>query len=184
MSGRWRLLLPMYVQRGTTLVIGLILLSLVTLLGLAGAGTAHVEQLLAQNELFRENAASAASAGIESAISRIVTTPDFNPVSVSTFGVMPGSTDRYEAATRFAGFDLALPQSAGAHLAGAHFEILSSGFASRRAVDRQRAEVLLVVDAASASATAGVIPCEPDVPARCFERGALVRLSWQRVSVE
>ena len=49
------------------------LLSLVTLLGLAGASSAHVEAQLAQNEQFRENAASAASAGIEFAISRIVT---------------------------------------------------------------------------------------------------------------
>ena len=55
--------------RQRTLAVGLILLTLVTLLGLAGASSAHVERLLAQNETFRENAASAASAGIEMAIS-------------------------------------------------------------------------------------------------------------------
>ena len=60
-------------QRGATLVVGLMLLTLVTLLGLAGAATAHIEPQLAHNEQFRENAASAASAGIEVAISRIVT---------------------------------------------------------------------------------------------------------------
>ena len=62
-------------QRGTTLVVGLILLSVVTLLGLAGASTARDRAQLAQNGRFRENAASAASAGIEYAISRIVTHP-------------------------------------------------------------------------------------------------------------
>ena len=88
-------------QRGTTLAIGLTLLSLVTLLGLAGASTAHVERLLAQNGLFRENAASAASVGIESAISRIVTlsTSLADPATVAgevarigagAFGLGPG----------------------------------------------------------------------------------------------
>jgi hypothetical protein len=177
------------VERGTTLVIGLILLSLVTLLGLAGASTAHVEQLLAQNELFRENAASAANAGIESALRRIVTTPDLTTVSLAATGVMPDSNDRYDTVTRFAGFDLGLPQAPGAHLAGAHFDIVSTGFASHRAVDRQRAEVMLIVaatevDATSAAAPAAALICEPDAPVRCLQRGDLVRLSWQRIAVE
>ena len=166
-------------QKGTTLVVGLILLSLETLLGLAGAGTAHLERLLAQNELFRENAASAASAGIETALSHIVTTLD--PATVNLSGVLPGSTDRYETVARFAGFETALPQAAGAHLAGAHFEIVSSGFASRRAVDRQRADVMLVIDATAPQAA---LDCAPVVQARCYARGELIRLSWQRIPVE
>ena len=171
-------------QRGTTLVIGLILLSMVTLLGLAGASTAHVERLLAQNGLFRENAVSAASAGIESAISRIVTLLSTSPAdpaaaAVTGTGVMPGSTDRYETVTRFAGFEAALPQSAGARLAGAHFEIISTGFAGRRAIDRQRADVMFVVDGLTSA-----LDCQPVAPVRCFERGELTRLSWQRLAVE
>jgi Tfp pilus assembly protein PilX len=170
-------------QRGTTLVVGLTLLSLVTLLGLAGASTAHVERLLAQNGLFRENAASAASAGIESAISRIVTlsTSLADPATVSgAFSdFMPGSTDRYETVTRFAGYDAALPQAAGAQLAGAHFEIISTGHGSRRAIERQRADVMLVVEKAGIA-----LECQPLVAARCFERGELARLSWQRMAVE
>jgi Tfp pilus assembly protein PilX len=166
-------------QRGTTLVVGLVLLSLVTLLGLAGAGTAHIERLLAQNGLFRENAASAASAGIESAMSSIVTTPFFSTASVNSSGFMPGSADRYETVTRFAGFESALPQAAGAQLAGAHFEITSTGLASRRAIDRQRARVLLVV-----AGTADALECQPIAAVRCVERGELLRLSWQRIAVE
>jgi Tfp pilus assembly protein PilX len=166
-------------QRGTTLVIGLILLSLVTLLGLAGASTAHVERLLAQNELFRENAVSAASAGIESAISQIVTTLDPAAVPTTATGLMPGSTDRYETVTRLVGFESALPQTADAHRAGAHFEIVSTGFSSRRAIDRQRADVMLVIDGAGTA-----LDCEPSAPVRCLEVGALVRLSWQRIPVE
>jgi Tfp pilus assembly protein PilX len=170
-------------QHGTILAIGLMMLSLVTLLGLAGASTAHVERLLAQNGLFRENAVSAASAGIESAISRIVTLstslPDPASMSGNLSAIMPGSSDRYETVTRFAGFEVALPQAAGGQLAGAHFEIISTGFSGAHAIDRQRADILLVVEAPG-----NTLDCEPVVPARCFERGTLARLSWQRIAVE
>jgi hypothetical protein len=167
-------------EHGATLVVGLILLSLVTLLGLAGASSAHVEQQLAQNEQFRENAASAASAGIETAISRIVTSP--SPASVPTAFDEPlvGTGDRYEVRVRFAGFEPALPQSPDGHLVGAHFDIESTGYSTRRAVDRQRATVMLVM----ASAVATPLPCEPEAAGRrCAVAGALERLSWQRVAV-
>jgi type II secretory pathway component PulK len=167
--------------RGATLVVGLILLSLVTLLGLAGATSAHVEQVLAQNEQFRENAASAASAGIEIAISRIVSSP--SPASVPTAfdEPMPGTTDRIEARVRFAGAEHALPQAPGGTLVGAHFDIESTGFSARRATDRQRATVMLVVRSAAATP----LPCEPDAPGvRCRVAGDVERLSWQRVAVE
>jgi hypothetical protein len=166
-------------QCGTTLAVGLILLALVTLLGLAGASAAHVELALAQNEQFRENAASAASAGIEFAIGRIVTNPESDAV---LHAELPGSADRFETTARFTGFDHALPQERGARLAGAHFEIVSTGYAARRATDRQRAQVLLVV---AAPADVAAADCEPlAAGVRCHRRGELLRLSWQRVPLE
>ena len=172
--------MSVHASRGATLVVGLILLSLVTLLGLAGAGSAHVEQQLAQNEQFRENAASAASAGIEIAISRIVTSP--TPASVPTAIAGPMAVDggRFEVRVRFAGLEGALPQPPGEHLVGAHFDIDSTGYSSRRAVDRQRATVMLVMTSAAAITQ----PCEPEAPGRrCLTAGQLERLSWQRVPV-
>ncbi len=165
--------------RGATLIVGLILLSLVTLLGLAGASTAQIEAQLAQNERFRENAASAASAGIEFAIRRIVNTPDFTAVPQTSNASLPASADRFETTTRFAGFELALPQNSAAPIAGAHFEIVSTGFSARRSVDRQRASVMLVV----ASPNAPALPCDPP-RVRCYRAGDLVRTGWQRVAVE
>jgi type II secretory pathway component PulK len=166
-------------QRGTTLVVGLLLLGLMTLLGLTGAATAHIETQLAHNEQFRENAASAASTGIEFAISRIVNTPQAN-ASFTASAAVPGSADRYEIQARFLGLDIALPQAAGANLAGAHFEITSTGYSSRRAVDRQRVIVMRVDVAAE---EAGASECEPALPGvRCHEAGDLVRLSWQRLA--
>jgi len=81
-------------QRGATLAVGLILLALVTLLGLAGASAAHVERLLAQDQAFRENAANAASAGIEMAIRAIVNSSDPAAVATRLAARMPGSATR------------------------------------------------------------------------------------------
>jgi Tfp pilus assembly protein PilX len=164
-------------QRGTTLIVGLLLLTVVMLLGLAGADSANIERQLARNEQFRENAASAASAGIELAISRIVTTPE--PVSFTTSATFTDIAGRCEIRVRFMGHDAALPQDADANLTGAHFEITSAGYSSRRAVDRQRAIVMRV---GTASAPAPAPGCEPAVAGvHCHRAGELVRLSWQRL---
>ena len=167
-------------QQGATLVVGLMLLAMVTLLGLAGAGGAHVERQLAQNEQFRENAASAASAGIEYAIRRIVTSSpiDYDAAAVpsNASATLPGAAEHFETVTRFVGFEDALPQMSGARLVGAHFEITSTGY-SLRATDRQRAGVMFVVEGEATRAE-----CAPALPGiRCHTPGELVRLSWQRL---
>lgn len=144
-------------RHGGALVVGLLVLTLVMLLGLAGVGAARIELLVAQNETFRENAANAASAGIEMAISQISSTDLMSDTLVS--GTLPGAAV-YEAQVRFAGFERALPEAPASPLAGAHFEIISTGRSARNAIDRQRA---------------GVMRLEP---------GRLERLYWQRVPVE
>jgi Tfp pilus assembly protein PilX len=174
--------------RGATLVVGLILLGLVSLLGLAGAGAARVEQRLAQNERFRETAGAAASAGIEFALGRIeaAATPADVPAAANDF--MPDSQDRFATVTRFAGFEPALPQAEGSLLAGAHFEIVSTGhfeivstgYSSRRAVERQRATVMLVIESRDATP----LPCGTPAAPRCFRAGELLQTSWQRVPAE
>ena len=167
-------------QRGATLAVGLILLTLVTVLGLAGASAAHVEHLLAQDEGFRENAALAASAGIEMAIRAIVNSSDPRTVPGRLTGMVPGTLDPYDVTLRFAGFEASLPQAPGAHVAGAHFEILSTGNGGRQALDRQRADVMWIVESAEGAAA----DCAPLVPRRCRARGTVERISWQRVPVE
>ena len=168
-------------ERGSTLVVGLVLLSLVTLLGLAGANAAHVERLLAQNETFRENAGSAASAGIEMAISAIVTSPAPESVAPSFNGQLPGSTDSWEVELRFAGYETTLPQAPGTTVAGAHFDIVSTGHSARNAIDRQRAAVMWVVPA---PATVLPVDCAPLVARHCYAAGELERLAWQRIAAK
>lgn len=165
--------------RGATLIVGLILLSLATLLALASASTARVEARLAQNGRFRENAISAASGGLELAIHRLVNTPDPAAVPQTLNASLPESRDRFETVTRFVGLELSLPQDAAARVVGAHFEIVSTGYSARRSVDRQRASVMLVV----ASPNAVPLPCDPP-RIRCFRAGDLVRTGWQRTAVD
>lgn len=173
----------MKTQRGSALITGLVLLSLVMLLALSGAGAARVELQLAHNEQFRENAASAASAGIESAISRIVIAPDPATVPATLAGdidaSLPGARARFETTTRFMGFELGLPQAPGLDLAGAHFEILSAGYGARNASDRQRALVMHVVPVAFPAMGADCQPAAPGL--RCLRAGDLRRVAWQRL---
>ncbi len=166
-------------SRGATLAVGLVLLALVTLLGLAGASGAHVERLLAQNEVFRENASTAASMGIEMAI-REITNADPAAVPAHLEGLVPDTADRFEVSIRFAGYETSLPQAPGALLIGAHFDIRSTGYSARHAVDRQRAAVMRVVH----DVTAVPVDCDPVARKHCHDKGELERLSWQRARAE
>jgi Tfp pilus assembly protein PilX len=157
----------------------MILLSIVTWLALASASTARIEAQLAQNGRFRENAISAASAGLEFAIHRLVNTPDPAAVPQRLNASLPDSTDRFEVATRFAGYELSLPQDSVTPVVGAHFEIVSTGYSARRSVDRQRVSVMRVV----ASPDAVPLGCDPP-RIRCHLAGDLVRTGWQRTPVE
>jgi Tfp pilus assembly protein PilX len=166
--------------RGAALVVGLILLGLVTLLGLAGAGSALVERRLAHNERFRENAGAAASAGIELAIGSILASAAPAEVPTRAEGFMPDSQDRFITTTRFSGLEFALPQLEGGLLTAAHFEIVSTGYSSRRAVDRQRATVMRVVE----SRDAAPVPCGTSTAPHCFRAGEWAQTSWQRIPAE
>jgi len=166
-------------DRGAALAVGLVLLALVTLLGLAGASTAHVERLLAQNELFRENASAAASAGMEVAM-REIENSDPAAVPAHLEGLVPGTDNRFEVSIRIAGYETSLPQAPGERVIGAHFDVFSTGYSARRAVDRQRATVMRVMH----DVTATPLDCEPVVARHCHADGETERLSWQRVPVE
>jgi Tfp pilus assembly protein PilX len=164
---------------GSALVVGLLLLSLVSLLSLAGASAAHLELQLARNGQFRENAASAASAGIETAISRIVTSSTPEAVPTDFAASLPGTRDRFEVHVRLLGYEATLPHEPGVSVAGAHFEITSTGHSSRGAIDLQRAIVLQVVDSPT---PASPLDCEPAVAGvRCARAGQWRRMSWQRL---
>jgi hypothetical protein len=165
-------------RSGAALVIGLILLTVVSLLGIAGATAARVELRLAHHERFRENAATAASAGIEYALSHMTAFASDSGFALSSPPELSGPS-HFDVQVRFLGREQALPQPPGTPLAGAHYDIESTGHSARGARDVQRVRVMRVVSAATPVDT---LECEPLAPGiRCFAEGELVRLSWQRV---
>jgi hypothetical protein len=169
-------------SRGAALLVGLLLLALISSLALAAASAAQVELQLARNEQFRENAASAASAGIESAIRRIVssTTPDS---VLAGFRVsLPAMRAECEVRVRLLGIQSDLPQAPGANLVAAHVEIIATGFAQRGAFDRQRAIIRHVLGAPDTVGTAACEPAAPGIP--CAAAGQWRRISWQRLPRE
>jgi hypothetical protein len=167
---------------GSTLIVGLLLLALISALALSAASTAHVELSLARNERFRENAASAASAGIESAISRIVSSPLPESAAIEMHASLPAIAASFEVRTRFLGHETGLPQVPGAGLVGAHFEIIATGHSSRGAYDRQRAIIMRVVDSPVPVDTTDCEPLAAGIP--CVASGQWRRLSWQRLARE
>jgi hypothetical protein len=168
-------------QRGATLAVGLILLAAVSLFALAGAAAAHMELRMAQNEQFRENAASAATAGIEFAIARLTSMPsaELPPVIADRAALAGSALTSYEYLARFVGYETGLPQESGAQVVGAHYELTSTGRAPKRAADTQVAGLMIIVRAPAAAPPVAARAC--DDPAHCFAAGEWRRTFWRRV---
>lgn len=139
-------------QRGAALVIALLLLMILTILALSGISTSSTELAMSGNEQYRRNAAQAATAGVEQAITRlsaVPTSPGVAPTQVVPT-LLPGSTsDRYATATRFIGDETGLPQSSADKFIGLHFQIDSTGTSLRNASDLQQQGVMVVAASGS-----------------------------------
>jgi Tfp pilus assembly protein PilX len=141
-------------ERGAALVVGLILLVILTLLAIAGMSTSTTELVMAGNEQFRRNAATAASAGIERAVAQLDTIPTTLAAAATVVPATPvaaDSPDRYTTSTRYVGEERGLPQSSADKFIALHFQIDSTGTAARNATDRQVQGALIVAGASASS---------------------------------
>jgi type II secretory pathway component PulK len=125
---------PSWLARGSALVIAMILLFILSLLAVAGMSMSTAELAMAGNEQFRRLALDAASAGVETAISRLRTAPAAGEIS----------SDSYVANVRYAGDESNLPQWSADKFVGQHFEIESTGGSGRGASDVQTQGVMVV----------------------------------------
>ncbi len=123
---------------GVALVVVLVLLSILSMLAIAGASTATAELAMAGNDQFRRRAADAASDGIEQAVSQLNVGPGASAIVTST----------HMTTTRAAGDEGDLPQSSAGKLVGHHYVIESTGTAERGATDALTQGVIVVVPAA------------------------------------
>ncbi len=143
---------PMRRQRGAALVIALLMLMILTILALSGMNTATTELAMAGNEQYRRNAAQAATAGIEQAISRlgtVPTSPGAAPTVVAPTLLPESTSERYGTSSRFIGDENGLPQSSADKFVGLHFQIDSTGTSLRNASDEQVQGVMVVAASGS-----------------------------------
>lgn len=123
-------------QRGAALVVGLLLLTVLTLLAISGMNTASLELVMAGNTQYHQNAFQAAETGIEQAI----LTANFNPGAGTegpvTEEIEDSETDEYSITV--------IPQLSGAaqpalwgstwdSFSTYHFEVDSEGASARNA---------------------------------------------------
>jgi type II secretory pathway component PulK len=137
--------------RGVALVIALLLLAVLTMLAGTGVRMSVGEMWMAANEQFHRQAVEAASAGIEVAVARIVTTGGMSAVRDGTTTQSFGSASELTVAVQPAASESMLVGSSAGRWAGEHFEIESVGTSSRGARDVQVQGVMVV------SATGGVM---------------------------
>jgi type IV pilus assembly protein PilX len=140
-------------ERGAALAVALILLLVLTILAFTGMSTATLELTMSGNEQYRRNAAQAASAGIEQAISRlgsVSTVAGSAPTIIAPTLLPESTTDRWSTSSRYLGDETGLPQSSADKFIGLHYEIESTGTSARNARDLQTQGVLIVAATGSA----------------------------------
>jgi type IV pilus assembly protein PilX len=140
-------------ERGAALAVALILLLVLTILAFTGMSTATLELTMSGNEQYRRNAAQAASAGIEQAISRlgsVSTVAGAAPTVIAPTLLPESTTDRWSTSSRYLGDETGLPQSSADKFVGLHYEIESTGTSARNARDLQTQGVLIVAATGSA----------------------------------
>jgi type IV pilus assembly protein PilX len=151
-------------QRGAALIIGLILLVILTLLAITSMNTASTELVMAGNEQYRQNAAHAASTGIEEAIAAIGTVSTASGAAPAKIPPTPvpgsdtgGRPDSYSTSTSYVGDEKDLPQSSANKFIGLHYVIESTGTGARSAKDVQVQGVLVIAPAAASGGSFGKI---------------------------
>jgi type IV pilus assembly protein PilX len=150
-------------QRGTALVIGLVLLAVLTLLAITGMNTASTELIMAGGEQYRQNAFQAAETGIERAIVVLPTVPqDGVPVVVAPTLVPNSTTDRFRTTSQYMGEDKDVPGFSAGKFAGLHYRIESSGTSLRNANALHQQGAYLIASAGGGEST-GELPGAPPV---------------------
>ncbi len=148
---------PLLRQRGAALVIALLMLMILTILALSGINTATTELAMAGNEQYLRNAAQAATAGIEEAITDIGAVPT-SPGAAPTPRCRPcprhSTSTAMPRTTRFIGDETGLPQSSADKFVGLHFQIDSTGTSLRNASDLQQQGVMVVAASGSVAVAA------------------------------
>jgi type II secretory pathway pseudopilin PulG len=121
-------------QQGAALVIGLVLLTILTLLAITGMNTSTTELIMAGNEQFRQNAFQAAETGRENALKGLplVNTKGI-PETVPPTAVAAGSPDTYTTTSKWLAEDQEIAGYKAGAFIGNHYMVTSTGKSARNA---------------------------------------------------
>jgi type IV pilus assembly protein PilX len=121
-------------QQGAALIIGLLLLTVITLLAITGMNSASTEIVMAGNEQYRANAFEAAESGIEQALSTLQLVPtDGTPRALGPTPVPGSATDNYSTVTTHMGVVSIVSGASMNKFIAHYFEIQSAGTSARNA---------------------------------------------------
>ena len=135
------------VQKGTALVVGLVMLLVLTLLAVSTMRTAALELLMASNTQYRENAFRLAEAGIADAMGQadgvvvLNTTPDWS-INLAPRDVAALSGG-YEASITYLGASEAYGSYSPADYEFLHYQIDSTGRAAERGARSSQSQGLV-----------------------------------------
>jgi type IV pilus assembly protein PilX len=144
-------------QRGAALVVGLILLTTLTLLAISGMNTATIELVMAGNEQYRQKAFQASGTGVEQALTKLATVPQSGAAVTDTGTVLNGdANEAYTTASQYLGDDLNIPGYSTGKFVGFHYQITSTGTSLRNASSLQQ-QGAYVIQSAGGGASFGSI---------------------------
>jgi type IV pilus assembly protein PilX len=131
LPSHWRA--PRATQTGATLIVGLVLLLVLTVVGVSGMNTATMEINMAANTQFQQDSFQLAEDGIDIAIgNRAYSTNLADPRNIVNWLGTPGNDRR--AVTRYQlGRNTPAPGSSAGELEAFHFDIQSVGVGPRNA---------------------------------------------------
>jgi type IV pilus assembly protein PilX len=131
-------------QEGAALIVGLVMLSIITLLAITALNTSSTELIMAGNEQFRERALQAADAGIERATRVLASVPQNGIPKPDSGAIAAQPEDTYTLSSVYIGTDDDIPGFSSNQFAGYHYRIVSTGLSRRnaRSIHEQGAYVL------------------------------------------
>jgi type IV pilus assembly protein PilX len=144
-------------QRGAALVVGLILLTTLTLLAISGMNTATIELVMAGNEQYRQKAFQASGTGVEQALTKLATVPQSGAAVKDTGTILNGDAEeKYATESQYLGDDLNIPGYSTGKFVGFHYQITSTGTSLRNASSLQQ-QGAYVIQSAGGGASFGSI---------------------------
>jgi len=136
-------------QSGAALVVGLVMLSILTLLAITAMNTSSTELIMAGNEQFRERAFQAAEAGVEMATKNLASVPQTGAAIESKNQPIASQTDdNYSISSVYIGEDNDIP-GYNASFSGLHYRIDSTGKSRRNAISAHQQGAYVISSAAT-----------------------------------